>query len=114
MISHRELSWEEVSDPAFLNPARAAWREAVSAVAADARAALPACQGRIESAVKIVLAGDVEVLADGTARVASQSSGQTVYHLVNRTCDCRDYDKAPESWCKHRLAHAIQRRATAR
>src|SRR5262249_2986450 len=30
---------------------------------------------------------------------------------VNGHCDCRDYEHAPESWCKHRLAHAIAKRA---
>jgi hypothetical protein len=58
-----------------------------------------------------VLAGDVELLGDGTARVASQSNGQTIYHIVNGHCDCRDYEKAPDQWCKHRLAHAIAKRA---
>src|SRR5262249_17863087 len=51
------------------------------------------------------------VLGDGTARVASQSNGQTIYRIVNGHCDCRDYEHAPESWCKHRLAHAIAKRA---
>ncbi len=31
-----------------------------------------------DKAVALVLAGDVELLADGTARVASQSNGQTM------------------------------------
>src|SRR5713101_7323679 len=58
-----------------------------------------------------VTAGDVELLAYGTARDASQSNGQTIYHIVNGHCDCRDYEKAPDQWCKHRLAHAIAKRA---
>jgi hypothetical protein len=43
-------------------PARTAWREAVATVADKAKAALPEANGRIEKAVQIVLAGDVELL----------------------------------------------------
>jgi hypothetical protein len=93
------------------NAARAAWREAVAAIADKARTKLPECNGRIDSAVKMVLAGDVELLADGTAKVASQSNGATAYHVVNGHCDCRDYEKAPHNFCKHRLSVAIARRA---
>jgi hypothetical protein len=51
----------------------------------------------------MVLAGDVELLEDGTARVASQSHGTTKYFIVNGECECKDYPKAPSHWCKHRL-----------
>src|SRR5262245_12992248 len=94
-----------------LTDTRQVWRQAVAEIADKATAALPQCQGRIEKAVSLVLAGDVDMLGDGTARVASQSNGQTVYHIVNGHCDCRDFEHAPESWCKHRLAHAIAKRA---
>ena len=88
------------------NAARAAWREAVAEIAAKAHEKLPECNGRIERAVKLVLAGDVELLADGTAKVASQSSGSTAYHVVNGTCTCRDFEKAPHQFCKHmRFVH---------
>lgn len=109
MVAVSTLSWEEVSAPDFGR--RAAWREAVAEIAAKAHEKLPECNGRVDSAVKIVLAGDVELLPDGTARVASQSNGQTVYHVVNGHCDCRDYEKAPHHFCKHRLSAAIARRA---
>jgi hypothetical protein len=92
-------------------PTRAAWRQAVADIAAKAKAKLPECNGRVDSAVKIVLAGDVELLADGTATVASQSNGSTAYRVVNGHCDCRDYDKSPYNFCKHRLSVAIARRA---
>jgi hypothetical protein len=92
-------------------PARAAWREAVAEIAAKARAKLPECNGRIDSAVKIVLAGDVELLADGTAKVASQANGSMAYQVVNGHCDCKDFAKAPHNFCKHRLSVAIARRA---
>src|SRR3989454_7653855 len=91
---------------------RVAWREAVAEIAEKAKATLPECNGRVDSAVKIVLAGDVELLPDGKAQVASQSNGQTVYHVVNGECTCKDYAKAPSGWCKHRIAAGIQKRAT--
>jgi hypothetical protein len=103
-----EISWDDMLDGKTLpeHPARKAWREAVAEIADKARAKLPECSGRVDSAVKIVLAGDVELLADGTAKVASQSNGTTAYHVVNRHCDCRDYDKAPHQFCKHvRFVH---------
>jgi hypothetical protein len=111
MVAVKEFSWEEVSAPDFSNPARAAWRQAVADIADKAKAKLPECNGRVDSAVKIVLAGDVELLADGTAKVASQSNGTTAYHVVNGHCDCRNYEKAPHNFCKHRLSAAIARRA---
>jgi len=108
-----EISWDDMLDGKSLpeNPARQAWREAVAEIADKARAKLPECSGRVDSAVKIVLAGDVELLADGTAKVASQSNGTTAYHVVNGHCDCKDFAKAPHSFCKHRLSAAIARRA---
>src|SRR5215510_12192982 len=95
------------------NPTRQIWRDAVAEIADKAKATLPECNGRVESAVKIVLNGDVELQADGTAKVASQSNGQTAYHIVNGSCDCKDYPKALSNWCKHRIAAGIQKRAYA-
>jgi len=108
-----EISWDDMFDgkPVPDNPARQAWREAVAEIAEKAKAALPECNGRVDSAVKIVLAGDVELQADGTAKVASQSNGSTAYQVVNGHCDCKDFAKAPHQFCKHRLSAAIVRRA---
>jgi hypothetical protein len=83
----------------------------VAAIAEKAKAKLPECNGRVDKAVALVLNGDVELLPDGTAKVASQSTGSTAYHVVNGHCDCRDYEKAPGQLCKHRLSAAIARRA---
>src|SRR3989475_8356041 len=108
-----EISWDDMLDgkPLPETPARQAWREAVAEIADKAKAKLPECSGRVDSAVKIVLAGDVELQADGTAKVASQSNGTTAYHVVNGHCDCKDFAKAPHNFCKHRLSAAIARRA---
>jgi hypothetical protein len=100
MVAVQELSWEEVSSPDFGNPTRTAWRAAVADIAAKAKETLPQCTGRVDSAVKIVLAGDVELQPDGTARVASQSNGTTKYFVVNGECSCPDFAKAPSHWCK--------------
>jgi hypothetical protein len=111
MVAVRTITWEEASAPGFETTTRQVWREAVAEIATKAKAKLPECSGRVDSAVKIVLAGDVELLADGTAKVASQSNGSTAYHIVNGHCNCRDFEKAPHQFCKHRLSAAIARRA---
>ena len=100
--------------PSILSSDRTAWREAVAEIAEKARQTLPECNGRVEKAVTLVLAGDVELLAEGKAKVASQSNGSTSYRIVNGTCDCRDFAQAPSGWCKHRIAAGIQKRAEAR
>jgi hypothetical protein len=103
-VSKVEVSWDDAFSGNFPeNPARQAWREAVAEVAERAKAALPEANGRIDSAVKIVLAGDVELLPDSKAKVASQSNGTTTYHVVNGECSCKDFPKAPQSMCKHRV-----------
>src|SRR6476660_2352097 len=106
-----QFSWDDIASEDFGNPARQAWREAVAEISDKAKAKLPECSGRVDSAVKIVLAGDVELLADGKAKVASQSNGSTAYHVVNGTCDCKDFPRAPQGFCKHRLAYGIHKRA---
>src|SRR6266581_7521680 len=93
--------------------ARTAWREAVQEIAERAKATLPKCNGRVDAAVKIVLAGDVELLDDGKSKVASQSNGQVVYHVVDGECTCKDFPKAPSGWCKHKIAAGLFKRATA-
>lgn len=108
-----EISWDAMAAPDFESPARRAWREAVQTIAAKAQATLPACHGLVERAVRLVLAGDVQRLDHGQFQVASQSDGAVVYHLVNGACTCKDYDRAPSHWCKHRIAAGLYQRATA-
>jgi len=110
-----EVSWDQFADGHFpqADPFRQAFREAVEEVAIHAREKLPsAVNGRIEAACKICLQGDVELLPDDKAKIGSQSNGTTTYHIVDGTCDCRDFEKAPENWCKHRIAYGIYKRAT--
>src|SRR5262249_12137638 len=65
-------------------------------------------------AVALLLTNAVQVADedDGTARVAAEPRGQTIYH-VNGRCDCPDYAHAPGQWYQHRLAHALWRGALA-
>ena len=95
------------------NAACQACREAVADIAEKAKATLPDCVGRVDRAVAIVLNHDVELLEDGKTKVASQSNGQVVYHVVNGECSCKDYPKAPSNWCKHRIAAGLYKRVTA-
>ena len=108
-----EISWDDMLEgkPLPETPARKAWRDAVSEIAEKAKATLPACNGRVDKAVAIVLAGDVELLPDGRAKVASQSNGTTQYFVVNGECQCKDYPQAPSHWCKHRIAAGLAKRA---
>jgi hypothetical protein len=111
-----EISWNDMFAGKALpdSPARTAFRESVEVVAQNAREKLPeAVNGRIDAAVKIVIQGDVELLPDDKAKVGSQTNGTTSYHIVDGTCDCRDFAKSPDNWCKHRIAFGIYKRATA-
>jgi len=95
------------------NPTRKIWREVVAEIGEKAKAALPECVGRVDSAIKIVLNGDVELLPEGKAKVSSQSNGTTEYFVVNGECSCKDFPKSPHGFCKHRLSVAIYKRAYA-
>lgn len=97
-------------DPAQMDAAQV-WRTAVACAATKARQALPACSTRIDKAIELVLNNAVELLDGGKARVTSQHNGTTAYVVCNGTCECADFPKAPEGWCKHRLSRALVIRA---
>jgi hypothetical protein len=92
-------------------PDRAAWRKAVADVAAKAFEKMPESIGRITAAVKLALTGDVDLLPDGGAMVASRTKAGTEYFVVNGTCECPDYQRAPGNFCAHRLAYGLVVRA---
>ena len=92
-------------------PDRAAFRAAIAQVAATATGKLPASLGRITGAVQLALAGDVDLLPDGGAMVASRTKAGTEYFVVNGTCECPDYARAPGNLCAHRLAYGLMVRA---
>ena len=92
---------------------RQTFRETVAAVAEKARAALPqTVNGRIESAVKLVLLHDVMPQADGSILVGSSTDAMKSYLLVGTACECQDFQhgKAPDGWCQHRIAAGIHQR----
>ena len=64
----------------------------------------------VESAVRLVLQGDVLFLDDGSVEVGS-SDPTRYYKLVGPTCTCTDFTqgKAAEGWCKHRISANLQR-----
>lgn len=87
------------------------WETAVALATTKARAALPHSNGRIDKAMQLVLDGSVELLDDHSARVTSQRDGETVYYVVNGSCQCRDFPNAPQGACKHRISRWILLRA---
>jgi len=92
-------------------PDRAVWRKAVADVAAKASEKMPESLGRINAAVKLARAGDVDLLPDGGAMVTSRTKAGTEYFVVNGTCECADFQRAPGNFCAHRLAYGLVVRA---
>jgi hypothetical protein len=91
---------------------RATFRDVLAQAAEQARMLLPtAVNGRIESAVRLVLQADVVFNSDGSATVGSASDPMKTYTLAGQACDCQDfaYGKAPGGWCQHRIAANLQR-----
>jgi len=90
---------------------RQAFRATLATLADKTKAKLPTLNGRIEKAVKLALAGDVELHADGTALVNSLSDPSRAYQIAQGVCQCRDWGQAPEHLCCHRLAAGFLRKA---
>jgi hypothetical protein len=110
MVAVKEFSWEEVSGPNFGNPARQAWREAVTQVEEQlcAKLRVEVLPERMRKALDLVRADAVTLHADGTASV---QSGKQTYTLAP-DCPCADAKHRTEL-CKHTLAGELHRRALA-
>jgi len=110
MVAVKEFSWEEVSGPNFGNPARQAWREAVTQVEEQlcAKLRVEVLPERMRKALDLVRANAVTLQADGTASV---QSGKQTYTLAP-DCPCADAKHRTEL-CKHALAVELHRRALA-
>jgi hypothetical protein len=81
---------------------RQQFRAVLATIAARAKEKLPESNGRVEKAVALILAGDVEYHAeDGSALVGSCTDPTVAYHVKGGTCDCHDYARAPGNKCKH-------------
>jgi hypothetical protein len=92
---------------------RQLFRTTLAQVAEKAKAILPRdVNGRLEGAVKLVLLDEVQPQDDGSVLVGSCTDPLKVYRLVGTTCDCKDFTdkKAPESWCRHRIAAGLHKR----
>jgi hypothetical protein len=97
-------------------PDRHQFRALVAEIAAKARAKLPECNGRVDKAVALVLAGDVAGQGeDGSWRVGSCTDPLVTHRVQGTSCSCDDsqYGKAPRGLCKHVLAVMIQMRTQA-
>ena len=95
---------------------RAAFRAAVATIVQKAKGVLPQeINGRLEGAVALVLQDDVWPQEDGSIQVGSSTDASKTYHLVGTTCECKDFTdgKAPEGWCRHRIAAALHKRVHA-
>lgn len=86
------------------------FRCAISQATEAARRRFPHSNDRIERAYELVHAAKV-VLHPKTRTATVTSSDGTKTYTVNGVCACPDASKAPESWCKHRLAVAILKKA---
>jgi hypothetical protein len=85
---------------------------AVVEVGERAKGVLPECHARIEQAVQLLLAGEVQWQPDGSVQVQGQEQADAVYGMQD-TCPCPENTQTPRGWCMHRLAGAIAKRASA-
>ena len=95
--------------------ARQTERELLAGLAAKTLTRIPALNGRVEKACKLVLGGDVALHQDGTALVNSLTDPTRTYQVTGKPgqCQCQDYDRAPEHLCCHRLAVGLTRKVQA-
>jgi len=91
-------------------PDREAFREMLATLAAKTKTKIPELNGRVEKALRLALAGDVELHANGTATVYSSSDPTRRYKIIEGTCTCRDFEQAPQHLCQHRLSAGLVRR----
>ena len=88
------------------------WRAALTHVSELAHARLPeALHGHLERATALCVHRHVWFDDDGKHAQVLSSDGETWY-LVNGNCTCMDAPKAPNGYCKHKLATMIYRRAS--
>ena len=84
---------------------RDAAREAVTRYAGE--------DGRINRGLVLALNSCVDLGADGTAWVCSQSDEEVKYFVHAGMCECIDWHNAPDHRCKHRWAVHLARVAQA-
>jgi hypothetical protein len=89
---------------------RQAFRAMLATLAEKTKTKIPELNGRVEKAVRLALAGDVELHDNGSATVYSSSDPTRRYEIIEGTCTCRDYEQAPQQLCQHRLSAGLVRR----
>jgi hypothetical protein len=88
------------------------FRQALERVSALAHAKLPAeLHGHLERATALVIHRHVWLGDDSRHAQVLSSDGQTWYR-VNGACTCMDAPRAPQGYCKHKLAVMLYRRAS--
>jgi hypothetical protein len=94
------------------NATRTHYRELLAGLAAKTQEKIPALNGRISKACRLVLGADVTLHPDGTALVGSLTDPARAYEVAGSpaTCQCKDYNHAPEHLCCHRLAVGFARK----
>ena len=88
---------------------RAHFRQVLTQLAGKTLTKIPALNGRVEKACKLVLQGDVELQGE-KALVHSLSDPAKTYTLEPGHCTCADFPRAPEYLCAHRLAVGFLRK----
>ena len=86
--------------------------DALYALAAQARTRYAGEHARIDRGLVMALNHAVTLHADGTADVQSATDPEIVYHVVHGTCDCPDFQRAPDGRCKHRWSVCLTKKAT--
>jgi hypothetical protein len=113
MIADSVSSAYSIEDRLNTEPlAQLLFHEAVVEVAERAKSVLPECHERIEQAVQLLHAGEVQWLHDGSVHVQGPEQEDTAYGMQD-TCPCPENAQTPRGWCMHRLAGAIAKRASA-
>jgi cyclophilin family peptidyl-prolyl cis-trans isomerase len=111
MVAVIEMDWQDILDtkPFPESPARQLFTNTIISVAAQAKAALPEANGRVDRARDLVLGGLVSRNADGTFTVYSQSERGKSYTVTEKGCQCPDAEK--NSPCKHLISTWVWRKS---
>jgi hypothetical protein len=110
-VAKIEVSWDDAFAGNFPeSPAQKLFTDTVISMAAQAKAALPEANGRVDRARDLVLGGLISRNADGTFMVYSQSERGKSYIVTEKGCQCPDAEKHPH--CKHLISTWLWRKAS--
>lgn len=112
IVTMSQYDWETGATTYNLPAMDAAqrFRCAISQATEAARKRFPHSLDRIERAYALVSEGKV-VLHPRTKTATVTSSDGSKAYTVNGTCECPDAARAPEQFCKHRLAVLVLKKA---